>query len=512
MSDGPALSRWRWIDGALLVFVLLTAGAIRIAFAGTPPSMDELWHLALSTGRGSPMSAAGQVVLTTTAIDVTSLEGAPPIYAVWTHMAGVLHPPLYVQALRLWRDVVGPGDVAAQMFSVAWYLVALGFGFAAIRLCFDRIVATLSMLLLAVAPVQIYLALEVRGYAMMIALTSIALWLMARCEVLGPTRRRALVLGLMPLPLMLTHYFAFGVCLAIGLYALIRFRGRLLAWSIGAMALSAILYAIVWLPFSLDQLHDIGSGDEFAKAPGLTFWERSLGQALAGPYMLLIDREFMRQPLMMLTMVVYWLPIILRRRAPRLLPWWLVGTCVMGTLLLLDATRGTAHLQFARYPSAASVALPPLLVLCIAAFRPRAAWAVGGALVIAVACFMRDPIRYDSPEFVAITWPVSARLKPGEPIIAVNHGEPKWFADAMLLHILHERGVEPRTTLKLPHPATRDELVQLRGATKDYGTAWLISGTPKLSVTDAMPEGTTVLESIQDAHFGTAYRIALPRD
>ena len=37
----------------------------------------------------------------------------------------------------------------------------------------------------------VYFALAVRGYEMLIGLGAIALWLMVRIEILGPTRRRA---------------------------------------------------------------------------------------------------------------------------------------------------------------------------------------------------------------------------------------------------------------------------------------------------------------------------------
>ena len=55
-----------------------------------------------------------QDVLIPDAPNVTSLRGAPPVWAVWNHMDFVVHPPLYCMTLRLWRDgssPVGPESI-----------------------------------------------------------------------------------------------------------------------------------------------------------------------------------------------------------------------------------------------------------------------------------------------------------------------------------------------------------------------------------------------------------------
>lgn len=79
-----------------------------------PPSIDESWHLALIAGFGERMELPCNEV----AQDVpawTSIRGAPAWYSVWTSHGRVLHPPLYTQSLRIWRELTGNSDAAAMV-------------------------------------------------------------------------------------------------------------------------------------------------------------------------------------------------------------------------------------------------------------------------------------------------------------------------------------------------------------------------------------------------------------
>ncbi len=528
MTESPAATpshHWRLVDVVLLVAVLVVAGAARLAplpfmpidsRIGSSLTLDELWHMTLSTGRGSPMDPGDREIVHPVTIDSTSLEGAPPFYKVWTGMNGpaTLHPPLYVLTLRIWREIAGGGDVAAQIYSELWGLVAIGFGFAAIRLCFDRWLAAIAMLLLAFAPVQIDLAQEVRSYSMLIALTAITLWQMSRVEVLGPTVRRGIALGAMPLVLLLTHYFAFGSCVAIGGYLLIRFRGRALAAGLIAITVGAAIYAIIWMPFAVKQLGELGAGDDFLKRDGISLWQRSLSHALAMPFQLLVDRHVGQEPLSVLSLVVYALPLIWLRRAPRLLPWWIVGTCVVGSLLALDAARGTGHLQLLRYPSAASMALPPLLILCMAVVSRRLALIAGPVMIVGVMVFSVTTPRAIQAPFDEVTRPAAARMKPGEPILFVGPSEPFWLIDAIAIHLLHERGVAPRATLRLDRRATREDVERLL-ASSPAGTRslWVVCGRAVRSL-DELANASFVPLSQPIAHplGGIAFHVELPTD
>src|ERR1700733_12526147 len=114
---------WQWI---VIGLILLIGAGFRIAEARSDAlSIDELWHLELSTGRGSQHADLPSDVLIHDAPDMTQLSGGRPWYSVWTHMTGVVHPPLYCLTLRIWRDIFGPSDGVANSLSILCSVIAI---------------------------------------------------------------------------------------------------------------------------------------------------------------------------------------------------------------------------------------------------------------------------------------------------------------------------------------------------------------------------------------------------
>src|SRR3954451_16584234 len=191
-EDAPHAPIARHLFDVLAVLLLIgLAGWLRIdraRFDGL--TFDEQWHVELSTGRGSPHVTLPNGVLVERAPAVTSLEGAAPFYAVWTHMSGVAHPPLFVSVLRLWRDVFGTGDMPAKTLSIVSSLVALALLYDAVRTVHGRPAAVWATLLFALAPAQIYLHQQVRGYAMAQMWACGAIAALARIDRYGVNRRR----------------------------------------------------------------------------------------------------------------------------------------------------------------------------------------------------------------------------------------------------------------------------------------------------------------------------------
>ena len=60
------------------------------------------------------------------------------------------------------------------------------------------------------------------------------------------TWRRLAGLCALTLALILSHYFALGAAIGLGLYALIRLRGSARWKTLGAMAASAVLFVLLW--------------------------------------------------------------------------------------------------------------------------------------------------------------------------------------------------------------------------------------------------------------------------
>src|SRR5438132_13953289 len=92
MCEARQQRRRGWL---MLFIILILAAVLRCVGLGERPlSMDELWTMELSTGRGSVhLELPRNQIFPAPAM--TILSGAPPWYAVWTSMPRATHPPLY---------------------------------------------------------------------------------------------------------------------------------------------------------------------------------------------------------------------------------------------------------------------------------------------------------------------------------------------------------------------------------------------------------------------------------
>lgn len=466
-------SRWHWLDITLLILVLLIALGVRIASMGRPLSMDELWHLGISTANGSPLGQFEPDHVYLTAQDQTSLAGASSFWHIWTRMDGVLHPPLYMIVLRLWRDVFGESDAAAVSCSIAWSLVAIGFVFASARLVSDRYTAALVTVAMAVARTQVFLALAVRGYEMLIALGAIALWQMIRIETLGPTRRRMTTLALITLPLLLTHYFAIGAAAAIGLYGLVRGRGHRISFT-GSILAAAAVYAVIWLPFARRQLNDLSTGDALVKLNTLDPAALAMS-LLATPMRLIVDMPGTQSIAAAISVVAIVAIAIAWTLAPqksrRLVPMVLWLVCTIGFIGLLDVARVTQHSHFIRY---LSLATPAVFVIVAAAGNVggRVTAILSGALLLALAVAFRlphQPIKADGPEYSNTARWLAQHAGPGDALLVVDGVGQFRFGDMLLLHCSHEPGLFPRPIVKVSQPLSAERIALLPRR------AWIVS-------------------------------------
>src|SRR5437762_2442526 len=120
---GTASSGSRWL---VLILILATGAGLRFMRASADGiTFDEMWHVELSTGRGSAHDNLPRDRLIPSAISVTSLQGAQPWYSVWRNMTGVVHPPLFCTTLRLWEMAFGTDDVPVKSLSVVCGVLAI---------------------------------------------------------------------------------------------------------------------------------------------------------------------------------------------------------------------------------------------------------------------------------------------------------------------------------------------------------------------------------------------------
>ncbi|MCA1553958.1 MAG: hypothetical protein LC737_06230, partial [Chloroflexi bacterium] len=217
------------------------------------------------------------------------------------HMLDVLpleHVPLYFVALHQWMHAAGEGDFAVRFFSL-WFsvltvplvyqlgeLLDRGRKHVSVVRRRSSIVGTLSALLCAINPLQVWYAQEARMYALVVALCAGAAWCLLRAQQdgrrltvdhvcvehssivhrpssivqlalsgvgaappKGPSFVYYFVFALLSAAALYTHFFAALVIAAFALWTLLAAWKRALhaPLALGAFALIALLF-VPWLP------------------------------------------------------------------------------------------------------------------------------------------------------------------------------------------------------------------------------------------------------------------------
>ncbi len=452
---------WTLKDWLLLAGVLVFAFVLHVTHFDADLSLDELWHLSITPGNGSSLERFPADVLLSGLSSQTSLEHASPFWNVWRGMDGALHPPLYCLSLRLWREVIGESDFVAHLYSTLWASISIGFLFATAKIAMDRWAALLCCFVISIAQAQVYFAQEVRSYQMLIGIASIALFVMTRIEMYGSTRRRAVALALLTLPLLLTHYFAFGAAVAIGIYGVFRCRGNWLAFIL-ACAVAGAIYLVAWVPFALRQVGELHTGDAFLHDDKFSL-ATEVARLLCSPWRVIIDRDYKSDRVTMVAGLLLIVPWFLVRKHRALLPWviWL-SACIL-TICLLDIVRTTKHLTFPRYYAAATPAVALLMIGSIWAIDRRTAYIIGVGLVLLIAVGGRtdEPMSVDSPTHSVARHYVSDRIQPGEALLIYKGEAPDIYADMIALTFSHDPKFSDRPTVKMSRALSEQVTAQL---------------------------------------------------
>jgi hypothetical protein len=468
-DDG--VSRWRVGDGIALIGVVLACVAARSLLPVDSPSMDERWHLALSTGRGSPFDSRAYP-LDTFLRDVgplTSLRDAPPAWRVWTTLDGVVHPPLYLLALRGWRELFGESDAAARALSVACSAVAGAFLFAATRAAANRTCAIYAGLIWAAAEVPIYLGLEIRGYAMLSALMAVVLWLLVRIDT-RQTASRLIMLYAVLLAAMLTHYHA--VPLAAGVTGWLIASRPPRGLTIIVALVTAAVYAAIWGPFAWRQINPESAAVDYLRTPGPVLLV-TLREVAAWPARVLIETV---SPLSIAIGTTIWagtIALAVRRRPAR--PFVVITVSLALFLAGVDLIRGMRQLGFIRYAAGAAPAMVALIPLVALAVGRRAAvvHVVGVATVLVLASRWRAPLHDGVQSFAPLAVEMERRMSPHDTLLlAIDlHGElPLFLAHGAMLEMCSTRRCD---VVLLTAPVASRLLHDLRST-----RGWLVSVSP----------------------------------
>src|SRR5690606_13610744 len=111
---------------------------------------------------------------------------------------------------------------------------------------------------------------------------------------------------------------------------------------------AAAIYVVAWVPFAVQQIDDLSSGD--------ISWQtasRDVAGEMAylanAPMRVVVDRDHVAEPAGMAAGVLLVLPWLLGGRCRVLRPWAIILTCTLGGLFLLDMARSTRVLMVTRY-------------------------------------------------------------------------------------------------------------------------------------------------------------------
>jgi len=303
-----------------------------------------------------------------TLIDVAPNDLAPasaaPITKIWTSLEHEANPPLYYVLLRAWMMCFGHGDLSVRALSLVLGLATIVLTYATAR---QRLGSTPSLfvaVLMAVSVTAIYYAQEVRAYAMLMALTALAMLLAERWAVHGRTAagRVGLTITLALLPL--THYYGIAPAAAVVLYVVIALRGRDRLWAIVVAGIAAMIFSIAWGPWLLKLQID----------PRRHAWLQSSADDAAAQTVLRIAAAPARLLINVPPAFVGWFawsilllaaPLLLWRRSPALRLPGLILLAVIALPAFRDLAGGMTQLQHIRYliaaVPAAAIAVSALL-------------------------------------------------------------------------------------------------------------------------------------------------------
>lgn len=238
-ASSPCLARPGvpgWSGAVPPLAVLALAAVLRVAYL---LNRGDLWideAISVSLARLGPL-------------DLYHLFSVPPEVK-----STVLHPdgPLHSLLLRAWTLLAGRSEVALRSLSLLLGLLAIGLLWQLVAENLDRRTATLSALLMAIAPLQLHYSSEGRCYALFVLLTvGVLRQLLRICR----EQRGHLLYVVFATLSAFTFYYGFLVLLACNVafpwHRAWQQRKRLWRW-LGSQAAIALLLT-PWVPVVLHQ-------------------------------------------------------------------------------------------------------------------------------------------------------------------------------------------------------------------------------------------------------------------
>ncbi|MCC7447667.1 MAG: glycosyltransferase family 39 protein [Anaerolineae bacterium] len=168
--------------------------------------------------------------------------GSPADILRWTPFDW---PPLYFLGLGGWKELVGIYPLVLRYFSALGFLLGCACFYRVGKRIWNPQVGVLVSLIYAALGFSMFMSLLVRGYAFLMALTPLALWLAIRYFD-HPSIRRAVWLALCLAAMFYIHLISVFVFALVGLYTLLIYRRAIWRWWLpgvigGALALPELI-------------------------------------------------------------------------------------------------------------------------------------------------------------------------------------------------------------------------------------------------------------------------------
>jgi 4-amino-4-deoxy-L-arabinose transferase-like glycosyltransferase len=408
-----ASAAWLWVAVALAL-------ALRLEGLGRSELwLDELHALANSAGRRSSLEGMRSDVVVESTAGATCLLPETDVVSVFRGMRDDTHPPVYFEALYLWRRQFGDGRASLRFLSVLASLATLLGTSLLLRDLGERRAATWAALLMAASAVAIQMAQDTRPYAVGALLATLAAWALVRlCRASGGAPRAwlawAALYGACVYLTAMTHYFA-TLALAGPLLCAGRLGPRPRLAQVSALA-AASLFAATWSASLAMQMRSItGQTWVVDTLPGA--WRHALLRLAAAPLTLLFAMPA-ELPIAVLGLALggalLWRVVRERSTATLFFTAW-AAVPILG-LGLVDLVTSRHLLALSRYPSFAVPGLAGAVGLALAALPVAALRGVLAAAALACAATLRLPTPKPSDLPLASTTS-AAFARPGDVVV-----------------------------------------------------------------------------------------------
>lgn len=452
-----------------LLFILGLAGVLRFWNIGDRSLwLDEFITVHMSTGHGLANFDLPTNQWIDEPTDYITLDNAAPWQRIWTQAGGDTHPPLFYVLLRAWRGLGGEGDTGIRAFSAILSLGGILLLYIGISTQGHRTAALWACLIMAVAGVQIDYAQEARSYMLLqtaLLGTGVA---MLRIEHRGDNWTRIVAFGFCAATSALTHYLAIPLLGAMGVYALLRLRGRARVRTIGAMAIAGIVCITLWAPFAVVQARGFLDRIAFTESKIwlLSDWLSQIGRM---PARLLITATSVPDGWFFLGLPLYLLPLLVWRRNGAILFWWM--WLILGTAAIAggDLIRQAHMLDIPRYPMSIG---PGLFAICGLMFAHLPGWRASVLpAAIVVACAAAIPGAYSRPkgDWRELGRYLSENIGPGDLMVFQQIPNQGWRARCDLIGMQYYCPTMAVPIIFLDSPPSRDDLDRISRARN----AWL---------------------------------------